>query len=64
MQSNQMIRYVIANTVTCNILSTWSILSDWKDKMVIAKQFGSIQSILPGISNESLKISKRLTINL
>jgi len=58
-----MIRYVIANTVPSNILSTWSVLSDWKDKMVIAKQFGSIQSILSGISNEPLKISKRLRIN-
>ncbi|HKG40593.1 MAG TPA: hypothetical protein VKA98_00485 [Nitrososphaeraceae archaeon] len=48
-------KILIANTLPSNILSTWCILSDWNDKMVIAKQFRSIQSILPGISNEPTK---------
>jgi hypothetical protein len=34
------------------------ILSDWKDKMIIARHFRSIQRIIPRISNEPTKISK------
>jgi hypothetical protein len=34
------------------------ILSDWKDKMIIARHFRSIQRIIPRISSEPTKISK------
>jgi hypothetical protein len=47
--------YLIANAVPANILTTWSILSHWKDKMIVAKQSRSIQNVLRRISSRLTK---------